>query len=161
MKHISKEQATRIALILVIFLAGAAMIPFVDLPVGAINWTSLAGVYAPELKVNESTGAPGSVFAFEGSDYPPVAMAKVYVNGLLVGLVTTDDSGSATFMLDTAEALEGIHSVTVEVDINASATTSIEIDASQSLVMPPDGFEGPTFSIGDYDYLYLPAILRQ
>ena len=161
MRHISREQAIRISLILVIFLAGVAMIPFVDLPAGAINWTSLAGVYAPELKADESNGAPGSVFAFEGSDYPPLATAKVYVNGLIVGLVTTDDSGSATFMLDTAEALAGVYSVTMEVDVNASATTTIEIDASHSLVMPPEGFEGPTFSIGDYDYYYLPAILRR
>lgn len=159
MKHISKEHAIRISLILVIFLAGAAMIPFVDLPVGAIDWTSLAGVYAPELNANESSGAPGSIFAFDGSDYPPNSPAKVYVNGLPVGSVTTDGDGSAKFKLDTAEALEGVYNVTMEVDINASATTSIEIDDSQSLVMPPDGFAGPTFSIGDY--LYLPALLRQ
>jgi hypothetical protein len=159
MKFLNREQAIRLSLVLVIFLAGAAMIPFVDLPVGAINWSSLAGAYAPELKVNESIGAPGSIFAFEGSGYPPLSLAKVYANGLPVGSVTTDDDGSATFMIETTGAYEGIYNVTMEVDINASATTSIELEDGQPLVMPPGGFEGPTFSIGDF--LYLPAILRQ
>ena len=48
MKSLNREQITRLALTFVILLSGVAMIPFVDLPVGAIGWESLTGVYEPD-----------------------------------------------------------------------------------------------------------------
>jgi len=58
MKSFSKEQIARLSLTLFILLSGAAMIFFVDLPAGAIGWEILVGVYAPDLSVNETSGAP-------------------------------------------------------------------------------------------------------
>ncbi len=158
MKSFSKEQIIRISLTLAILLSGAAMIPFVDLPVGAIGWETLAGVYAPDLVVNETSGAPGSTFAFTGSDYPPNSLASVYVNGEALGSVMTDAGGTATFKLNTVGAALGQYNVTLEVDINASATQSIELVESGSTVTPPDGFDGPTFFLGHA--IFLPAVYR-
>lgn len=148
MKSVNKDKIIRFGLLLVILLSGVAMIPFVDLPVGAIGWESLAGVYAPELTVNETSGAPGSTFAFTGSGYPPNSLATVYVNGEASGSVRMDGGGSATFKINTIGVAPGPLNVTLEVDINASATQSIDLVESGSPVTPPEGFDGPTFFAG-------------
>lgn len=158
MKSLSKEQLIRLSLTLVILLSGLAMIPFVDLPVGAIGWQALAGVYEPELSVNESSGAPGSVFAFTGTGYPPNSLATVYVNGDDEGAIMTDGNGVATFKLNTLGAAVGIYNVTLEVDINASATRSIELKEGDDQVTPPGGFEGPSIYLGSPTFL--PVISR-
>jgi len=158
MKSFSKEQIARLSLTLFILLSGAAMIFFVDLPAGAIGWEILVGVYAPDLSVNETSGAPGSTFAFTGSDYPPNSLASVYVNGEASGSVMTDAGGTATFKLNTIGAVPGQYNVTMEVDINASATQSIELVGSGPTVTPPDGFEGPTFFVGRP--IFLPVVYR-
>lgn len=158
MKSFSKEQIARLSLTLLILMSGAAMIPFVDLPVGAIGWQALAGVYAPDLSVNETSGAPGSTFAFTGSDYPPNSLASIYVNGEAAGSVMTDAGGTVAFMLNTAGVAPGTLNVTLEVDINASATQSIELVESGPTVTPPAGFEGVTFFIGHR--IFLPVVYR-
>lgn len=156
MSDLKREKITRIGLALAILLLGAALIPFVDIPVEAITWKTLAGVYEPDLVVNENSGAPGSVFAFTGSDFPPLSNASVYVNGSLLGSVMTDGSGMATFKLATAGAPVGQYNVTLEVNVNASATESIELKSGDSIVTPPLGFPGPEFSL--QNQIYLPAI---
>jgi len=160
MKSLNKEQITRLALTLVILLFGAAMIPFVDLPVGAIGWESLTGVYEPDLSVNETSGAPGSTFAFTGSNYPPNSLALIYVNGEVKGSVMTDAIGKATFKLNTIEAAPGTYNVTLEVNINATATQSIELVESGPTVTPPVGFDGPTFFLGFPNPIFFPAVYR-
>jgi len=141
------ENATRLALTLAILLSGVALIPFIDIPVEAITWELLAGVYEPSLDVDQDTGAPGSVFAFTGSSYPPLSIAAIYVNGNQFGSVMTDSNGMATFLLDTSGASVGQYNVTMEVDINASATENIELKSGEPILTPPPGFEGPTFSL--------------
>lgn len=161
MKSLNKEQIIRLALTLVILLSGAAMIPFVDLPVGAIGWESLTGVYEPDLSVNETSGAPGSTFAFTGSDYPPNSLASIFVNGEAKGSVMTGAGGIATFKLNTAGAAPGTYNVTLEVDINATATESIELVESGPTANPPVGFEGPTFFLDFPNPVFLPIVFRQ
>ena len=141
------EKVTRLALTLVILLSGVALIPFIDLPVGAINWELFVGAYEPSLDVDEDSGAPGSIFAFTGSGYPPLSHATIYVDGVKVGWVTTDANGMATFMLNTTGAALGAYNVTLEVDVNALATETIELKDDDSVVMPPPNFVGPEFSL--------------
>ncbi len=148
MKFLTGEQFIRLGLTLAILLAGVAMIPFVDLPVGAIGWETLAGVYAPELTVNETSGIPGSTFAFTGSGYPANSLATVYVNGETSGNILTDGAGTAAFNINTIGVPPGPLNVTLEVDINASATRSIDLVVSGSLVVPPEGSDAPTFFAG-------------
>ena len=142
-----KENITQLVLTLMILLAGGVMVAFVDIPAEAISWELLAGAYEPSLDVDEDSGAPGSIFAFTGIGYPPNSQAVVYVNGRPVGSLMTDAGGMATFTLNTTGAAEGEYNVTLEVDINASATESIELRAGEPTVTPPPGFEGPNFSM--------------
>jgi hypothetical protein len=156
MNKIRKKTVLRGALTLLILLSGLAMLPFVKLPTQAINWELFAGVYAPELSVNATSGAPGSVFAFTGSSYPGNAIATVYVNGVSKGTVMTDDTGTATFLINAALAQPGLYNITLEVDINASATQSIELIAGGDIIQPPDEFQGPVFFLGNP--VFLPII---
>jgi hypothetical protein len=147
MNGLQQEKVTRLALTLVILLSGVALIPFIDIPVEAITWKLLAGVYEPSLDVDKDSGAPGSVFAFTGSNYPPINNATIYVNGSQIGSVMTDTNGMATFLLVTNGASVGQYNVTMEVDINHSATEDIELNSSEPIVIPPPGFVGPEFSL--------------
>ncbi len=159
MSRLKQEIVIRIALTLVVLLAGVALVPFIGQPMKAIGWELFAGVYSPVLDVNEPSGAPGSVFAFTGSGYPANSMATVYVNGNPVGAVMTDPAGAASFLLDTFGAAPDQYNVTLEVDINASATQSIELVADGTIVTPPPGSSGETFFI---NYIvFLPNIQKQ
>jgi hypothetical protein len=149
------ENVVRIVVALVILLAGVALFPFINQPVEAIGWELFAGVYSPVLAVNATSGAPGSVFAFSGSGYPPNSPATVYVNGRAVGAVMTNGSGGAAFLLNTAGAAPGQYNVTLEVDINASATQSIQLVAGGDVVTPPPGAPGETFFAGHVKFLPL------
>lgn len=159
MNRLNKEQIIRLSITLIILLSGAAMIPFVDLPAGAIGWESLASVYTPELTVNEVSGAPGSRFAFTGADYPPNSPATIYFNGDTLVQLMTDAQGGATFILDTAAVAPGQYNVTLEVDSNASATASIELIDGAETVAPPAGFEGAIVYVNQP--VLLPLIFRQ
>lgn len=157
MQRFSRDQLIRVALTAVILLSGLAMVPFIDLPAqAAITWQSLAGVYEPELEVNEPLGRPGSIFAFTGSNYPPNTLATAYVDGRSLGQVVIDGNGVGTFMVNTGGAPIGQYNVTLEVDINASATTGIELADGEPLVTPPPDFPGPTFNL--VYVLYLPLV---
>lgn len=151
-----REKIFRATIVGLILLAGVAMAPFVDLPVKAINWQSLAGVYDPDLIVNATSGEPGSFFLFTGSNYPANSTAVVYVNGEPLGPVAIDGAGGAQFLLNTQGAAVGSYNVTLEVDINASATQSIELVANGSTILPPPNYNGPIFYVGDV--LYLPVL---
>lgn len=157
MNRLNREQIVRLSITLAILLSGVALLPFVGMPAGAISWESLANTYTPELTVNESSGAPGSLFAFTLSDYPPLTTATVYVNGEALGQIEIDDQGGATFVLNTKGASPGTYNVTLEVDSNASATASIELVEDGETVTPPPGFEGPTVHVNQP--IFLPVIL--
>lgn len=156
MKRLNREQIVRLSITVAILLSGVALLPFVGMPAGAISWESLANTYTPELTVNESSGAPGSLFAFTGSGYPPLATATVYFNGEALGQVAIDDQGGATFVLNTTGVAPGSYNVTLEVDSNASATESIELIEEGETVTPPPGFEGPTVFVNQP--LFLPIV---
>lgn len=141
-RSLNRETVVRAALALAILLSGLAMAPFVDLP-DAIGWEQLAGVYEPELAVNATSGAPGSIFAFTGTNYPPNSQATIYVDGQWRGTVMTDGVGMATFLLDTFGSPPGSYNVTLEVDVNASATQSITLVSGGTVVTPPPNFPGP------------------
>lgn len=157
MNRLNKEQIVRLTITLAILLSGVALLPFVGMPAGAISWESLANTYTPVLTVNENSGAPGSLFALSGSDYPPSTTATVYVNGGARGQIEIDDQGGATFVLNTLGAAPGSYNVTLEVDSNASATVSIELVEDGETVTPPPGFEGPTIFINRL--VFLPVII--
>lgn len=158
MSRLNQETVVRIVLTLAVLLAGVALVPFIDQPLKAIGWELFAGVYSPTLNVNETSGAPGSVFAFTGSGYPPNSVATVYVNGNPVGAVMTDPGGAASFLLNTIGAAPGQYNVTLEVDINASATQSIELVSGGTTVTPPPGSTGETFFINHV--IFLPSIQK-
>ena len=159
MKQIKNERVFRISMVAVILLAGALLLPFIGLPAEALGWELFAGVYTPELEVNQDSGRPGSIFSFMGSNYPAGAQAVVYVNGIARGSLVTDSNGSAAFLVDSTFSPAGLYNVTLEVDINASATQSFELTASGDLVLPPQEFEGPTFLVTDVT-MFLPIISR-
>lgn len=158
MNRLNKEQIARLSITLLILFSGVALLPFVNLPAGAIGWESLAGAYAPELSVDEDSGAPGSLFAFTGSGYPPHSLATIYIDAEASGQVLTDAQGGATFILNTVGANAGVYNVTLEVDANASATENIEIIAGDTLLTLPTGFAGPTVYINPP--LFLPVVIR-
>lgn len=160
MERSRKESVIRSVFSLAILLSGIALIPFIERPTSAIGWKLFAGIYTPELDVNETTGAPGSVFAFTGSNYPPLSAATIYINGTARGVVTTDAAGMATFKVYTTGAAAGMYSVTMEVDINASATSGFELVEGSAVVMPPAGFEGATIFIISED-VFLPVVQKQ
>jgi hypothetical protein len=159
MSRLNRETVVRIVLALAVLLAGVALIPFVGQPVKAIGWELFASVYTPSLNVNANSGAPGSVFAFTGSGYPPNSIATLYVNGNPVGSVLTDSGGAASFLLDTAGAEPGPYNVTLEVDINASATRNITLVAGGTVVTPPPSATGPTLLVENV--IFMPHFLNR
>jgi hypothetical protein len=160
MMNISKNsRVVRGFLVITILLSGLLLIPFIDMPAEALGWELFAGIYAPELTVNQSSGVPGSVFAFTGSNYPANSQAEVYVNGVWKGMLMTDANGVAEFLLDTTGSSVGAYNVTLEVDINASATQSIELVDTGEVVTPPPDFEGPKFTLTNT--IFMPVISNQ
>lgn len=150
MKQLSQRTLMRTVVALVILLAGVAMVPYVDRPAAALEWRMMAGVYAPELTVHASEGAPGSQFAFTGSGFPAHRPATLFVNGRYLGRVMTDDQGSAQFIVQSpaSHLALGHYDITMEVDMNASATQGFSLSSEASLVWAPDGFVGPVFGFG-------------
>jgi len=150
MKYFSQRAVVRTVLALGILLAGIAMIPYIDRPVAALEWRMMAGVYAPELTVHEAEGAPGSAFAFTGSGFPANSIATVFTNGRYLGRVMTDGDGSAQFIVQSpaSSIAIGAYDITMEVDMNASATQGFVLTHDAPLVMPPSGFNGSVFSFG-------------
>ncbi len=156
MKQEQRMILLRTGLVLAILLSGVALIPFIDMPVAAINWERLAGIYNPVLTVNATSGAPGSIFAFTGSGYPPNRRATIFVNGESRGHVFTNGAGGAGFLLNTTGAEPGHYNVALEVDINASAAVGIDLVPSDPVVFPPAGSGGPTVFVNPT--LFLPII---
>ena len=114
----------------------------------------------PELAINVADGSPGSFFTLTGSDFPANEEATVNINGHDLGAVSTNENGGFTLILSTADADEGLYSVTVRV--NPSATTSFVLD-SEAPLRPKEG-AGTEISvpanIAQTERLFLPFISR-
>ena len=150
MKQLSLRTLLRVLFALSILLAGVAMVPYVERPVAALEWRMLAGVYTPELSVHASEGAPGSQFAFTGAGFPAHKPATLFVNGRYLGRVMTDAKGMAQFVVQspTSYRVLGHYDITLEVDMNASATQGFTLSSNAPLVWAPDGFVGHVFGFG-------------
>jgi hypothetical protein len=150
------EKIIRIAIVMVILLAGLALLPFIDLPVEALTWQLYSGVYEATLTVNHTEGSPGSYFLFTGTNYPANSMATISVNGNEVGQVETDGNGGLSFIIATSNSNPGLYTVTAAVDINASAAANftLVIDGQHR---PLEG-NGPIFSLIEVNYI--PALRK-
>ncbi len=108
------NQFARMALAIAIFLSGAALIPFVELPRETFQWQRYAGVYEePTLTVNHTVGRPGSFFTFTGTNFPKNAAGDVMVNDLKIGDFSSDAQGGFVFQIDTSQGEEGQYQVQV------------------------------------------------
>lgn len=156
----SKHQLfSRGAVALLILLSGLAFMPFTGFSNDDLGWQRYAGVYQADLNVNHDRGAPGSAFLFTGSGYQPDTVAIVYVDGVAVGALWTDQDGGAEFLMQTeANDAPGQYFVTLATDSNTTATEDIELDAGEPVQPPPPGFEGPIFDL-EAD-LFLPYMAR-
>jgi hypothetical protein len=151
MKQFSLRTFVRTLFALAILLAGVVMVPYVERPVAALEWRMLAGVYTPELSVHASEGAPGSAFAFTGAGFPAHKPATLFVNGRYLGRVMTDGQGMAQFVVQSpaSNLALGHYDITMEVDMNASATQGFGLNSGAPLVWAPDGFAGSVFGFGE------------
>lgn len=145
MSQENKEAVSRLIITAFVLLGGLLLLPYVGNARAAISWEVFGGAYSPDLSVNENKGAPGSQFAFTGTGYQPNRLAAVFVNGQVVGGVTTDGNGTATFVIDTTGVADGELTVVMETDANVSAFKTITIDSGETVVSPPGGFGGKTF----------------
>ncbi|MBK8905259.1 MAG: hypothetical protein IPM53_29020 [Anaerolineaceae bacterium] len=150
MKTFTLRTMVRAVVALVVLLSGIAMVPYFDRPAAALEWRMMAGVYTPELSVHASEGALGSQFAFTGTGFPPHKRATVFVNGRYLGRVMTNAHGMAQFIVQspTSPLALGHHNITLEVDMNASATQGFTLSNDAPLVWAPDGFRGRVFALG-------------
>jgi hypothetical protein len=158
MKNLNREQVVRASLILLILLSGVAMIPYIDAAQIPLSWRLYGAVYEPELVVNEPVGAPGSIFTFTGSNYPANSVAAIYLDGEALGTVTTDANGMATFLIHTIGMVEGVYNVTMEVDINATATETFTlVEGAEVIPAPPDSTD-PIFYGGHV--MFFPLLFK-
>lgn len=149
MQKLRKYASWQAALVVAIFMAGVGLMPYVAFADESLSWQSLAGVYAPELIIEEAEGAPGSYFTVVASNYPPHSRARVYINGEPAGHIDMDGSGGTTFLIRTPPQNRAIetYDVTAEVDLNASATTKFTVAEDAPLLEAPDDFDGRTLRI--------------
>lgn len=145
------EKIIRVAIVLLILLAGLALLPYIDLPAEALTWQLYSGVYEATLDVNHATGSPGSYFLFTGTNYPANSTASITVNGLQVGTVDTDGSGNLSFIISTAHSNPGSYTVSATVDANASAAANFTL-VIDGTFRPIEG-DGPVFALIEVNYL--------
>lgn len=151
----------RIFLSLLVFLLGIVMIPVVGLPAAGFNWQRFANVYVPTtLEIDHRSGQPGSFFTLTGTNYPVEASLEVHINGVLVGNVQSDASGSLVFLISTAGAETGDYVVVVG---NMSQVfTRFELDAQAPLW--PQVVEAPVLALPTdiaSELIFLPVIREQ
>ena len=149
----NRELLSRVLIAALVLMSGLALVPYLDLPQTALGWEQFAGIYEPELEVELETGRPGSTFTGTGSNYPPHSLATIYLDGVPIGTVITDGNGAATFYINTLGANVGVYNVTLEVDVNASATDNFELIDNGPFTPLPSNPMGPIFYLGDKTYL--------
>lgn len=154
----NRESLSRILIAAFILMSGLALVPYLDLPQTTLGWEQFAGIYTPELIVEPEIGRPGSTFTGTGSNYPTNSLATIYVDGTAIGTVMADENGSATFYINTYGAQAGIYNVTLEVDINSSATDTFTLDDDAPFIPEPTIPIGPIFYLPQD--LFLPFIVK-
>ena len=76
---------------------------------------------SPTLTINHATGQPGSIFALDGIYYPPNQSVAVWVNGVLLGQTTSDNSGNLHFRLQSQPSSDsGAYFITTQIDTFSS-----------------------------------------
>jgi Tol biopolymer transport system component len=116
----------------------------------------------PSLTINHSSGAPGSIFALTGSNFPFNGTADVRVNGTTLGQVTADGNGTLTFRLSSQPTTdEGAYFVTLQSgSFIAKAHFTLNVTAP---IHPPAG-SGPTFALPNgiafTHFQYLPLVAK-
>jgi hypothetical protein len=109
------------------------------------------------LTLNYSDGAPGSFFSLAGSNFPLTATATIAVNGVAIGSVPTDGTGSFVCRLDTTGATPGLYKVTA---------TALPSRAIAYFVLEADGIirllegSGPILPVPPFTFVYTPAVFR-
>ena len=132
----------RILLALVVFFSGAALVPFIGLPEVGFHWQQYADAYEPvALKINHTSGQPGSFFTVQGVNFPPEQNVTILVNGAVLGEVMTDSSGQALFLIDTTGAETGYYMV--EAQLPERPTTNFRLFPDDPL--HPQEDDGPIF----------------
>ena len=159
MNQVRKEAISRLLITAFVLLGGILLLPYVGNARAAINWELFGSAYTPDLSVNDNKGAPGSQFAFTGTGYQPNRLAVIYVNGQVVGSVTTDSNGLGTFIIDSTGVADGDLTVVMETDANVSAFKIITVDSTEPVVNPPGGFSGPMFGTTG-NSTFLPLVRR-
>ena len=113
---------------------------------------------APTLLVDQSSGAPGSFFNFSALNFMPNTDYEVSANGVVIGTVTTDDIGVATFQLDTTDADAG----TYLIEMGGQAVAVITLDPAAAT--HPQSGTGPILTlpagIAFSQQRYLPLIAK-
>ncbi len=119
----------------------------------------------PALSINYSTGAPGSTFTVDGSDYPAGATVTVRINNREIapsGPIQTDEEGSFRFLVSTAGASESVYAVEASVGETA-LSVFFRLDTAYP-VRPQEG-DGPVVSVPAGIALnrpiYLPAVAQE
>lgn len=101
----------------------------------------------PALSINYTTGAPGSTFTVDGSDFPSGIAVAVRVNNRIIAAssaIETDGEGDFRFLLRTAGASEGVY--TVEASAGETALSVVfNLDAAYP-VRRQEG-EGPIVNV--------------
>jgi len=154
-----KEAVSRLVITAFVLLGGVLLLPYVGNARAAINWEAFGSAYTPDLSVSDNVGAPGSQFAFTGTGYQPNRLAVIFVNGQVVGGVTTDSNGTGTFIIDTTGVPDGDLTVVMETDANVSAFKTITVDSAEAVVTPPGGFPGSVFGTTGSN-TFLPFVQR-
>ena len=156
--RMNRESLSRMLIAAIILMSGLALVPYLDLPQTTLGWEQFAGIYTPELVVEPEIGSPGSVFTGTGSNYPANSLATIYVDGEPIGTVATDENGTATFYINTYGANVGIYNVTLEVDVNSSATDTFQLEENAPTIPLPPVPVGPIYYLPQD--IYLPSILK-
>jgi hypothetical protein len=119
--------------------------------------------YDPILYISFREGAPGSIFTFTGGSYRdiPNNPVTIQVNGRTIGPID-GSQGWFVFLLDTANAEEGIYIVHVQTP-GLEKTEFFRLDASQSVRQPINS--GPKLmmpaGIGFTHQHWLPVVMRK
>lgn len=151
----------RVLLSMLVFLLGVALIPVVGLPAAGFNWQRFANVYVPmTLEIDHTHGQPGSFFTLTGTNYAVDAALEVHVNGVFVGTVQSDSSGSLLFVLSTAGAEPGVYTVVV----GQVSEVYVRFELDEQAPLWPQEVEAPVLTlptdIANY-LIFMPVIREQ
>lgn len=101
----------------------------------------------PTLSVSFTNGAPGSIFAFTGTNYGQNQPVAIYVNNVNVGIITSDLGENIAFRLNTnAGTQAGVYAVRAE---NSAGRASVVLSIDPTAPTRPASGSGSIFDIPD------------